>query len=304
MPSTGYTLSIVIPKSNLESFEIALEEIANAITITSSENSLSEEKIINLKVYLSDESIVKHASKIIEKTSLELGIFSCEIQKEKIPNTDWVAESQSNFSPFFVGSFYFYPTFEDEPLIFDRKIKINAGPAFGSGEHPTTQTCILALEYIENLSITPLQVLDVGTGSGILAIASTKIWSTPVFAIDNDPAAIKVARENAIINNSNNITFLLSDGVSSNALTNIAKFDLIVINILAGTIIKMSKGILSKLSTQGYIILSGFLNNQAEEILNTYIELGMTLIEKFTKEGWTTLILNQEQRVLERNYIG
>ena len=92
--------------------------------------------------------------------------------------------------------------------------------------------------------------------------------------------------------------------MSSNALTNIAKFDLIVINILAGTIIKMSKSILSKLSTHGYIILSGFLNNQAEEILNTYIELGMTLIEKFTKEGWTTLILNQEQRVLERNYIG
>ena len=304
MPSIGYTLSIAIPKSNLESFEIALGEITNAITITSSEKSLSEEKIINLKVYLSDESFIKHASKIIEKTSLKLGIFSYEIKKEKIPNTDWVAESQSNFSPFFVGSFYFYPTFEDDPLIFDRKIKINAGPAFGSGEHPTTQTCILALEHIENLSITPLQVLDVGTGSGILAIASTKIWSTPVFAIDNDPAAIKVARENAIINNSNNITFLLSDGVSSNALTNIAKFDLIVINILAGTIIKMSKGILSKLSTQGYIILSGFLNNQAEEILNTYIELGMTLIEKFTKEGWTTLILNQEQRVLERNYVG
>ena len=112
MPSTGYTLSIAIPKSNLESFEIALEEIANAITITSSENSLSEEKIINLKVYLSDESIVKHVSKIIEKTSLELGILSCEIQKEKIPNTDWVAESQCNFSPFFVGSFYFYPTFK------------------------------------------------------------------------------------------------------------------------------------------------------------------------------------------------
>ena len=71
MPSIGYTLSIAIPKSNLESFEIALGEITNAITITSSEKSLSEEKIINLKVYLSDESFIKHASKIIEKTSLK-----------------------------------------------------------------------------------------------------------------------------------------------------------------------------------------------------------------------------------------
>tara|TARA_B100000686_G_C16801626_1_gene986482 strand:+ start:4495 stop:5406 length:912 start_codon:yes stop_codon:yes gene_type:complete len=296
----GYTLQTKIPIHSIEKFETALEHVAQAIDINFIQDDDYTSTDINLKIFLSGKLAIKQALIIFQDTASKLGIEIGDIQEEIIQNKDWVAESQSSFSPFYVGGFYIHPSYVKCPNNLIRTIKINAGPAFGSGTHPTTQTCILSLEYLQNTGFTPNQILDMGTGSGILAIASAKLWRAHIFAVDNDPVALKTAKDNSKMNNcSRRITLLHADDFNKYELKNIGNFNLIVINILANEVLRMSKSILNILDDQGYVVLSGFLDNQTKLILKTYSNLEMTLIQKFTVNNWTTVILKLNRGIAD-----
>ncbi|MBE9502873.1 MAG: 50S ribosomal protein L11 methyltransferase [Proteobacteria bacterium] len=162
-------------------------------------------------------------------------------------------------------------------------IDIDPGMAFGTGTHETTRLCIRLLDKIIKGSE---ELLDIGTGSGILAIVAARLGVVKVKAIDNDESVIKIAREN-IINNGveNNIE------VSATPLENLSsKFDIIVANILAETLIDMTKEIICHINRGGSIILSGILNSQIRKVADAYVKNGVQLEEVLGDGEWGALL--------------
>ncbi len=162
-------------------------------------------------------------------------------------------------------------------------IEIDPGMAFGTGTHETTRLCIRLLDKIIKGSE---ELLDIGTGSGILAIVAARLGVVKVKAIDNDESVIKIAREN-IINNGveNNIE------VSATPLENLSsKFDIIVANILAETLIDMTKEIICHINRGGSIILSGILNSQIRKVADAYVKNGVQLEEVLGDGEWSALL--------------
>ena len=162
-------------------------------------------------------------------------------------------------------------------------IDIDPGMAFGTGTHETTRLCIRLLDKIikgrEGL-------LDVGTGSGILSIAAARLGVAEVKAIDNDESVIKIARENIINNGAENIV-----EVSTTPLENMSsKFDIIVANILADTLIDMTKEIICHIKKGGRIILSGILNSQVQKVVDVYVKNGLQLEEVLEDGEWSALM--------------
>ena len=161
-------------------------------------------------------------------------------------------------------------------------ILINAGRAFGTGEHATTKGCLNMLSQIKK---EPRKILDVGTGSGVLAIAAKKLWpKAEIIGTDIDEIALEVARENSKINNAE-INFRVSYDVKEE----LNNYDLILSNILAKPLIGMSADFYNMLSLNGLIIISGFIERQMEEVSNTYNSKGFILASLEADEEWRIL---------------
>lgn len=207
-----------------------------------------------------------------------------------LPKQDWVAQVQKSFKPLHAGRYYIYGSHIKEPLPWGKiPILMDAGAAFGTGEHETTSGCLLALDYIARF-ITPKSILDVGTGTGILAIAAAKTWrDAEVTATDIDPVSVAVARQN-IINNqvTNAINCFYSNGYKSARI--IRGQDVIIANILAKPLINMAKDLKLHLSRGGYAILSGLLVRQIPAVMVAHRRQGLVLKTIIKNDNWAVLI--------------
>ncbi len=210
---------------------------------------------------------------------------------------DYVAKSLEGLKPVSAGGFYIYGSHNvdeiDDNLI---SIKIDAAQAFGTGHHETTTGCLEAIKIVLEQSI-PQNILDVGTGTGVLAIALAKVTGNFVFASDIDPLAVKIAQENAKINKiEENIYCFEATGLDHYTINNDAPYDLIVANILAQPLIELAPQ-MSKIATpDAKIILSGILEEQAEEVIAVYFSAGFTLEERLIKNEWAILILSKQHQ--------
>ncbi len=212
---------------------------------------------------------------------------------EKIDaNEDYVAKSLANLKPVNAGGFYIYGEHNKEELPKNLiSIKIEAGAAFGTGHHETTTACLEAINLVLEQMLVQ-NILDVGTGSGILAIAVAKSTNGFVLAIDNDETAIEVAKNNIAINGvSENILCEKAHGIDNKIVKENAPYDLIMANILARPIIEMAKNMRHIIAPDAYIILSGILNKQANDVTTAYQEQGFKLFRTMKGDEWTTLIL-------------
>ncbi len=211
------------------------------------------------------------------------------IEITEVPEKDWVSENQRSFPPLEIGSFYLYGGHIKTPIPTDKlALKIDAGLAFGTGSHETTSGCLLALQELAKKEKIE-SALDLGCGTGILAFAIAKLWRCPVWGSDNDPDAIVVARQNAAENHIDNCHFQLSQGFAD--ITSPQKFDLITANILANPLIELAPAMANHISPKGWVILSGILSSQAEEVLNAYRKVGFILKDKLNLEEWSVLVL-------------
>ena len=217
-------------------------------------------------------------------------------QIEQLGDANWVALSQAGLQPIRAGRFTVHtPTFAPDP---DRiNFEIDAGLAFGTGQHATTAGCLSALDALCEGGSSFANVADIGTGTGLLAFAALALWpEAKCIATDIDPVALDVARDNAAINGvklghgSGELLLATADGMDSPMLAARAPFDLIIANILAGPLIELAQDFAKALTSGGTAVLAGLLDAQAEAVAGAYGKLGLTLADRGSGE-WPVLVL-------------
>lgn len=204
-----------------------------------------------------------------------------ECTQKKLKNSDWVEAYQKSIEPLQIGKFYIHPTWDDKhPELLN--IEIDPALAFGTGHHPTTASCMLAISNYVKAEDT---VLDVGCGSGILGIAAMKLGAM-VDACDTDPVSVENAKQNAVLNG---LEFRnIWEGSSS--LTD-KKYDIVVANIVADVLTFISKELKDAMNDGATLILSGILDKYESKVLNFYKDC--EIVEKIKKDEWVTLVLKK-----------
>jgi ribosomal protein L11 methyltransferase len=176
-------------------------------------------------------------------------------------------------------------------------IEIEAALAFGTGHHGTTSGCLLLLDHVLK-AYRPRRVLDLGTGTGVLAIAAAKALRTKVLASDIDPLSVLTARDNARLNEVGNcVKTIRATGFSAPEFAKHAPFDLVLANILANPLRQMATPMARHLAPSALVILSGLLPHQAQSVIAAYRARGLVLVRHITIEGWSSLLLQKPRAV-------
>lgn len=217
-----------------------------------------------------------------------------EVHVQLLPDTDWIKLSQEGLPPVRAGRFFVYGAHDAgtvPPGVIP--IRIEAGMAFGTGHHETTSLCLGALSDLSKRRRYE-NVLDLGCGTGLLAIGAAKLWRKRVVASDIDPTAVEITRENAAANGESTLIHAITaDGLASPALAAKAPYDLIIANILAGPLTQLAPSIAHSLSKGGALILSGLLTWQENLVLSFYRPFGLILRETRRDGPWTALVLER-----------
>jgi len=220
-----------------------------------------------------------------------------EVHVQLLPDTDWIKLSQEGLPPVRAGRFFVYGAHDKgkvPPGIIP--IRIEAGLAFGTGHHETTALCLAALSDLAKRRRFA-NVLDLGCGTGVLAIGAAKLWKKRVIASDIDAIAVEVTRENARANGEAPlIRAVTADGLGSPALAASAPYDLIVANILAGPLTRLAPDIARALARGGVLILSGLLRGQENLVLSFYRPHGLILRARRREGPWSALVLEAASR--------
>ncbi len=245
-------------------------------------------------------SVIKHMNDtwLLENHN-PLNLSEAALVIEKIPdNIDWRAESYRAFPAFTVGYYFIYGS-HHEGSVPDGMIglQIDAATAFGSGEHGTTKGCLMLMMDLKARGVCPWNIIDMGTGSGILGIAAWKLWKTPVLGIDNDAEAVRMAAHHAAINgvpdDATGMINAVGDGFHTALAQKKKPYELVIANILAGPLMTMAPDLTSCVDENGYVILSGILNEQADDVITAYSACGLKLRAHETLGDWSSLLLQR-----------
>jgi ribosomal protein L11 methyltransferase len=215
-----------------------------------------------------------------------------EVHVAQLPDADWITLSQEGLPPVRAGRFFVYGAHDEGEI--PRSvipIRIEAGLAFGTGHHETTALCLGALsDLAKRWRYT--NVLDLGCGTGLLAIGAAKLWRRRVMASDIDPIAIEVTRTNARANGEATLVHaVVADGLGNPVLAARAPYDLIVANILAEPLTRLAPDIAKSLAPRGMLVLSGLLHWQENLVLSFYRPHGLTLRQIHRDGPWSALAL-------------
>ncbi len=215
---------------------------------------------------------------------------------EELGEADWVTMSQRGLEPIRAGRFFVHtPTHPPDPDSIN--FEIDAGLAFGTGQHATTAGCLAALDRMEREGARFTNIAEIGTGTGILAFAALTLWpQAKCIATDIDPVAVDVARDNAAINRvtlghgHGELLLAVADGMESELLVARAPYELIIANILAAPLIALAPTFAKAVLRSGSVVLAGLLDSQAEGVITAYEQNGFELDLRGSGE-WPVLIV-------------
>ena len=213
----------------------------------------------------------------------------------ELPETDWVAHVRRELAPVQAGRFFLYGSHDADKVPEGAiALRIDAAMAFGTGHHGTTLGCLRALDRMAD-GPAPARVADIGCGTAVLAMAAARIWpDAQVLASDIDQVAVEVAEANLAINDMPGaVTCLEAAGFDHPDLAAAAPYDLIFANILKGALVALAPDIATALAPEGTVILSGLLNEQAEEVRAIYVSAGLDPAEDERIGDWTTLVMRK-----------
>ena len=214
----------------------------------------------------------------------------------ELPEVDWVAHVKRELAPVEAGRFFVYGSHDAASLPEDKiGLLIDAAMAFGTGHHGTTLGCLRALDHLAQDGFVGESVADIGCGTAVLGMAAAKIWPNPVIASDIDEVAVDVARANVAANAlEDRVACVEAAGFGAEEIAAKAPFDLVFANILKGPLIGLAPEMGRNIGVNGYAILSGILNPQADEVLESYYQNGFDLVKRDEIGDWTTLILRKK----------
>jgi ribosomal protein L11 methyltransferase len=281
MPSPPlWKASITLPKAEAPDFASVLELEGSAQAVLIAEEPFGPSATV--EALYTEEPAAGYLSRVAGRT----------ITVEPLPDQDWIRLSQEGLPPVRAGRFFVYGAHDAgavPPGVIP--MKIEAGLAFGTGHHETTALCLSVLSDMARRRAFR-NVLDLGTGTGLLAIGAVKLWRQPVLASDIDPVAVDVTRDNACANGvAPMVRAVTADGLTHPVLASGAPYDLIIANILAGPLTFLAPSIVKALAPGGMLVLSGLLHNQENMVLSFYHRL--RFLGRRRMGPWSALVLEK-----------
>jgi ribosomal protein L11 methyltransferase len=244
-----------------------------------------------------DEATVEALYTVMPDGALLERLAGRAVHVSLLPDADWIKLSQEGLPPVRAGRFFVYGA-HDAGVVPDGviPIRIEAGMAFGTGHHETTALCLAVLSELSKKR-RYTNVLDLGCGTGLLAIGAAKLWRRHVMASDIDAVAVEVTRENAVSNGEGSLVrAVTADGLTHPELAAKAPYDLVIANILAGPLTRLAPQIARAVAVGGTIVLSGLLRWQENLVLAFYRPHGFVYRAARRDGPWSALILERPGR--------
>ena len=282
------TVFTVVPEAALEAYEAAFDAACDTVGFFLDDEDARTWRLEGVRDAGADEARLHQALLVAASVS---GV-EATLHREPTEAEGWLARTQASFPPMRVGRrFLVRGTHDAGPrpagLV---TLTLDAGLAFGSGEHGSTRGCLRALELVARRR--PVRMLDLGTGSGILAMAAARLLHRPVLATDIEPWSVRVARQNAAANGvAHLVRPVLADGWRTPVVRAGAPYDLVLANILARPLCRMAADLARHLAPGGRVILSGLLRSQCRMVLAAHRRQGLALERALAEGQWATLVL-------------
>ncbi|WP_054308223.1 50S ribosomal protein L11 methyltransferase [Mesorhizobium sp. 1M-11] len=281
-------LHLTTSKAEADRIFAALETVFEEDGLPLAVLELDEERDLHEVSLYADGDIEPVETRL--KTELASLGFTGPVEREVLPDVDWVARSLEGLKPVRAGRFLVHGAHDRQKRhAGDIAIEIEAGLAFGTGHHGTTAGCLAMLERVA-IREKPRNALDLGTGSAVLAIALARLAHIPVLATDIDPVAVDVAAANARLNHvAGLVETATAPGFHHPVFASRAPFDLIVANILAKPLMKLAPEMAKYLTPGGSIVLSGILDRQRDAVVAAYAGQQFRHVRTTHREGWVTI---------------
>ena len=292
-PPSPWTIEVAVPYGALEPFETELAPFGFACTLFEQ----APPPLWTVQVLCTEPPDGGEVNDALAVAAQAAGIPVPRVAIDRLPATDWVAHTNLLLSPISAGRFHIYGRHcAGRAPAGSWPLRIEAGQAFGTGRAPSTLGCLLAIDALRKRRRFR-RVLDLGTGSGILAMAAGRAWSARIVASDIDPVAARVAVENARQNGlAIRVSVRCAPGLRDRRITAGAPYDLIVANILARPLAGLAVPLSRRLAPGGVIVLSGLLGRDEREVLARYRLRGLALDRRIALQGWHTLLLRSRSR--------
>lgn len=289
--SPVWKVAFAVPARLGEAFAMAVEPFVGALSMFEA----ADKSRSDITGFAADEPDGRALREAVAACAVGHGVTPPPVDIVWLPAVDWVAENQASFAPIRAACFHVHDSYHRDAVPAGAiPIMIDAATAFGTGRHATTFGCLEAIARIANrrrrAALAP--VLDLGCGTGVLAVAAAKRLHLPVTASDIDPDAVARARENAQQNGvAGLVTVYESRGLDAAVVRRHGPFGLVLANILARPLVALSPAIARATAPGGTVVLSGLLTTQEPQVLAAYRRQGLFLRDRIRRDEWSVLVL-------------
>ena len=286
---TDYTPQQIVARGPRADAEAAADAIDNDVALEGATYSILEEDE-DKNIWRIDAFPTTQAES--DGLNRVLAGFKVKVTTEVLADADWLAMALSGLPPVKAGRFFVYGMHDRGRLPASTvNLRIEAGAAFGTGHHGTTVGCLQAYDRLIKARKFR-KVLDVGAGTGLLAIAAARTGSKLAVGTDIDRPSVRIARENAKVNQAN-AKFVHASGLGDRLVADNAPYDLVFANILARPLISLAQDIKRALVPGGTVILSGLLRTQERMVKAAYLSRGFKVVSRIHRDAWATLVLQR-----------